>query len=275
MGGRRAATGAASLPDLQRRRVGARHLQGSRDHRRRSLRTHRGDDDRRLRDELRARASSTCAASIRRRTRSSGTRSPKPAAAGFWGDDILGQGFSFDIEIRKGAGAYICGEETAIFNSIEGFRGEPRNKPPFPVVAGLFGEADGDQQRRDARQRARLVLGGWPGIRRDRHRGVDRPEAVLPLRPYRAAGRLRGARSATTLARASRAGRRRCRAAGRCRPCCSAARREAFCPDELDLPLTFEDARDAGTTLGSGVVLVFDDTVDLPRIAHADRCLLP
>src|SRR5262249_21148578 len=60
-------------------------------------------------------------------------------AHGFLADDILGRGISFDIEIRRGAGAYICGEETAIFNSIEGFRGEPRNKPPFPVEAGLFG----------------------------------------------------------------------------------------------------------------------------------------
>jgi len=59
---------------------------------------------------------------------------------GFLGERILGQEFSFDIEIRKGAGAYICGEETAIFNSIEGFRGEPRNKPPFPVTHGLFGK---------------------------------------------------------------------------------------------------------------------------------------
>ena len=49
-----------------------------------------------------------------------------------------GRGFAFDVENRKGAGAYICGEETAIFNSIEGYRGEPRNKPPFPVEAGLF-----------------------------------------------------------------------------------------------------------------------------------------
>src|SRR5438093_6793325 len=61
-------------------------------------------------------------------------------AAGFWGNDILGSGFSFDIEVRRGAGAYICGEETALFNSIEGKRGEPRNKPPFPVQAGLFGK---------------------------------------------------------------------------------------------------------------------------------------
>src|SRR5436305_2574876 len=56
------------------------------------------------------------------------------------GVDVLGHGFRFDIEIRKGAGAYICGEETAIFGSIEGFRGEPRNKPPFPVERGLFGQ---------------------------------------------------------------------------------------------------------------------------------------
>ena len=52
----------------------------------------------------------------------------------------MGAGFRFDIELFRGAGAYICGEETAIFNSIEGDRGEPRNKPPFPVEVGLFGK---------------------------------------------------------------------------------------------------------------------------------------
>ena len=56
------------------------------------------------------------------------------------GANILGRDLSFDIEIRRGAGAYICGEETALFESIEGKRGEPRNKPPFPVNAGLFGK---------------------------------------------------------------------------------------------------------------------------------------
>src|SRR3954454_9643198 len=59
---------------------------------------------------------------------------------GLLGDDIMGSGFSFDIELRIGAGAYVCGEETALFQSIEGFRGEPRNKPPFPVEVGLFGK---------------------------------------------------------------------------------------------------------------------------------------
>src|SRR5207248_3137718 len=59
---------------------------------------------------------------------------------GMLGKNILGSGFPFDVELRRGAGAYICGEETALFNSIEGKRGEPRNKPPFPVNVGLFGK---------------------------------------------------------------------------------------------------------------------------------------
>ena len=61
-------------------------------------------------------------------------------AAGLLGANIAGRGFSFDIEIRRGGGAYICGEETALFNSIEGKRGEPRSKPPFPAQSGLFGK---------------------------------------------------------------------------------------------------------------------------------------
>src|SRR5205807_2123264 len=59
---------------------------------------------------------------------------------GYLGLDVMGEGFAFDLELRRGAGAYICGEETALLNSIEGFRGEPRNKPPFPSVSGLFGK---------------------------------------------------------------------------------------------------------------------------------------
>lgn len=56
------------------------------------------------------------------------------------GDSILGSGFSFDVEIRPGAGAYVCGEETALIESMEGKRGEPRNKPPYPVNAGYLGK---------------------------------------------------------------------------------------------------------------------------------------
>ena len=58
---------------------------------------------------------------------------------GLLGKNILGTGFDFDIELRLGAGAFVCGEETALMTSIEGHRGEPRPRPPFPAVKGLFG----------------------------------------------------------------------------------------------------------------------------------------
>ncbi len=59
---------------------------------------------------------------------------------GLLGEDIFGTGFSFDIETRLGAGAFVCGEETALIRSIEGHRGEPRPRPPFPAVSGIFGK---------------------------------------------------------------------------------------------------------------------------------------
>lgn len=59
---------------------------------------------------------------------------------GLLGENILGTNFSFDIEIRLGAGAFVCGEETALIHSIEGSRGEPTNKPPFPSTSGLWGK---------------------------------------------------------------------------------------------------------------------------------------
>jgi NADH:ubiquinone oxidoreductase subunit F (NADH-binding)/(2Fe-2S) ferredoxin/NAD-dependent dihydropyrimidine dehydrogenase PreA subunit len=59
---------------------------------------------------------------------------------GYLGDNVLGRGFKFDIELRLGAGAFVCGEETALMNSIEGKRGMPRPKPPFPANSGLFGK---------------------------------------------------------------------------------------------------------------------------------------
>jgi NADH-quinone oxidoreductase subunit F len=61
-------------------------------------------------------------------------------AAGLLGKDILGSGFSFTIRVSKGAGAFVCGEETAMIRSIEGKSGEPQQRPPFPVQQGLFGK---------------------------------------------------------------------------------------------------------------------------------------
>ena len=100
-------------------------------------------------------------------------------AAGWLGDDIDRHGFSFDIEIRRGAGAYICGEETAIFNSIEGYRGEPRNKPPYPTDVGLFGLPTVVNNVETLVNVLPILEHGARCVRRDRHRGFDRNQVVL------------------------------------------------------------------------------------------------
>ena len=114
-------------------------------------------------------------------------RSTRARAAGLLGADILGSGFAFDIELRRGAGAYICGEETALFESIEGKRGEPRNKPPFPVEVGLFGKPTVVNNVETLANVPLILRDGRRGLRRDRHGGLDRAEALLPVGPRRAA----------------------------------------------------------------------------------------
>lgn len=74
--------------------------------------------------------------------------------AGYLGKNILGTGFDFELIVHTGAGRYICGEETALINSLEGRRANPRSKPPFPASAGVWEQADLRQQRRNAVQRA-------------------------------------------------------------------------------------------------------------------------
>ena len=184
---------------------------------------------------------------------------------GFLGDDVMGEGFSFDVEIRRGAGAYICGEETAIFESIEGRRGEPRNKPPFPVEAGLFGKPTVVNNVETLVNVLDVVLQSGPAYAEtgtEQSTGtkllclsgqVERPgtyelafgatvREVLEL-----AGGVRDGRPLQAVLLGGAAG-------------------SFLSPDDLDVPLTFEGTRAAGATLGSGVVLVLDDTVDLGRL---------
>jgi len=158
---------------------------------------------------------------------------------------LLGDGF--DVELRIGAGAYVCGEETALFQSIEGYRGEPRNKPPFPVEVGLFGKPTVVNNvetlvnvpailNGDARETRLFCLSGHvgrPGLY-EVELGTSLRELLdlAEARPPKAV--LLGGAAGTFLR-----------------------------PDQLDLPLTFEGARDAGATLGSGVVMVFDESADL------------
>ena len=186
-------------------------------------------------------------------------------AHGFLGSDILGRGVSFDIEIRRGAGAYICGEETAIFNSIEGYRGEPRNKPPFPAQAGLFGLPTVVNNVETLANVPSIVLGGGAAFARigtEQSTGtklfclsgnVARPGVYeVPfgktLRDLMdLAGGVPNGRPLQALLLGGAAG--------------------VFVgPDELDMPLTFEGARVAKATLGSGVIVAFDDTVDMRQV---------
>jgi NADH-quinone oxidoreductase subunit F len=185
-------------------------------------------------------------------------------ARGLLGDDVLGRGVRFDIEIRRGAGAYICGEETALFNSLEGFRGEPRNKPPFPVEVGLFGKPTCVNNVETLVNVLPILIGGAAAYRelgtadsagtrlfclsgRVAKPGLYELPFGATLRELidLAGGPLEGSVRAVLLGGAAGV---------------------FLGPADLDIRLTFEDTRKAGATLGSGVVMVFDETIAIEPI---------
>ncbi len=96
-----------------------------------------------------ARALSMCAQNIRWPSARLTTCLRDARRRGLLGNNICNTPFNFDIEIRLGAGAFVCGEETALIASIEGKRGTPKPRPPYPAVSGLWGKPDADQQRGD------------------------------------------------------------------------------------------------------------------------------
>jgi NADH-quinone oxidoreductase subunit F len=183
-------------------------------------------------------------------------------AAGLLGHDVLGSGFAFDIELRRGAGAYICGEETALFESIEGKRGEPRNKPPFPVEVGLFGKPTVINNVETLANVPLIVRDGGAAFASIGTEGSTGPKLFClsgnVVRPgvYEVefgatlrelvdlAGGVPGGRAIKAILLGGAAG--------------------VFVgPEAMDTPLTFEGTRAIGATLGSGVVMVFDETADL------------
>lgn len=183
-------------------------------------------------------------------------------AANLLGENILGSDFSFDIEVRVGAGAYICGEETALFESIEGKRGFPRVKPPFPTTHGLFGKPTvinnveticnvpliitqgAAEYRRIGTEKSPgpklFCLSGdvaQPGL-------YEVPFGVTLRELLEMAGGIANGRQLQAVLFGGAAG--------------------AFATAEhLDVGMTFEDLRAAGLPLGSGVVMVFDETRDM------------
>ena len=184
--------------------------------------------------------------------------------------DAARTGIPFDIELRRGQGAYICGEETALMNSIEGFRGEPRNKPPFPTVSGLFGkptvinnvetlcnvldivteggEAFASMGTAQSTGPKLFCLSGSVN-----QPGVYEVEFGVTLRELidLAGGLPKGLEPRAILL--------------------GGAAGSFVLPDLLDMQLTFEAAVEAGVSLGSGVIMVFDQHTDfgdiLARIA--------
>ena len=181
------------------------------------------------------------------------------------GDNILGSGFGFDVEVRRGAGAYICGEETALFNSIEGYRGEPRNKPPFPTESGLFRAPTVVNNVETLINIPEIILGGGAayakigvgnstGYRLFCVSGhVVRPGVYET--PY-------GPTLRQVIDMAGGVG-----GTGRLQAVLLGGAAGSFVSaGELDTPLTFEGTRTIGATLGSGVLMLFDDSMDLKQV---------
>jgi NADH-quinone oxidoreductase subunit F len=193
---------------------------------------------------------------------------------GLLGDDVMGAGFAFDIEIRRGGGAYVCGEGTAIYESIEGKRGEPRNKAARSTTAGLFQKPTVLNNVETLANIPGIVLEGGDVYAAlgthgsNGHKlfsvsghvarpGVYEAEFGITLRDLiEMAGGVPGGRAVKAVNLGGAAG--------------------AFVgPESLHMPLTFEAAKELGVTIGAGAVVVFDETTDmldiLRRIAQFFR----
>ena len=169
---------------LQRGRVRAGDVQGPRADAEEPASADRGHLHRRARGRRRTRRSSSSAASTTCRP----TILEEALAEAKAGERCSA---TLDLWVHRGAGAYICGEETALLDALEGKRGNPRLKPPFPAVQGLYRGPDADQQRRDADERPAHPADGRRGVRQDRHGALDRHEGRLRLGLRAAPGQLR------------------------------------------------------------------------------------
>ena len=188
-------------------------------------------------------------------------------AAGYLGKGILGGDFSLDVTVHLGAGAYICGEETAMLNSLEGKRGEPRIKPPFPAVAGLYGKPTIVNNVETLSNLPWIIANGgasYAAIGPEGSRGtrlfsvsghVARPgnyEIVMGMTwrnlIYDVAG---GIRSGHEI---------KCWIPG-------GASAPWLVPDHLDEPITVQACLRLGTMLGSGAVVVMDETTNVVEAA--------
>jgi len=189
-------------------------------------------------------------------------------AYGFLGQNILGSGFDLDLSVHRGAGAYICGEETALINSLEGKRGEPRSKPPYPAQIGLWNEPTLVHNVETLANVPHIVNRGaewFRSIGTEKSTGpklfcvsghVRRPgNYELPLgTPLRTileeyAGGMRGERPLKAVIPGG-------------------ASTPMLTPEQLDTPMDFESLVEAGSMLGTGAIIVIEEGTCMVDVAR-------
>jgi len=185
-------------------------------------------------------------------------------SAGYLGKNILGSGFDLEVVLHAGAGAYICGEETALLDSLEGRRGQPRLKPPFPAVSGLYASPSCVNNVETIANIPYLINNGvdWfrsfgteksPGFKLFAVSGhVNRPgiyEAALGITMRELLEHAGGVRNGHSVKFWLPGG----------------SSVPMLTPDLLDTPLTYEDIAAAGSMLGTGTPMIFDETTSVVR----------
>ena len=184
-------------------------------------------------------------------------------AKGYLGKNILGSGFDVDIVVHAGAGAYICGEETALLDSLEGRRGQPRLKPPFPAVAGLYASPTVVNNIETIASVPAIVSGGsdwYRSVGTERSPGtkiyslsghVTKPgqyEAPMGTTLRQLLDMAGGMKDGIPLKFWTPGG----------------SSTPLFTPEHLDVPLSFDDVAAAGSMLGTTALMLFNETVSVP-----------
>lgn len=187
---------------------------------------------------------------------------------GFLGENILGTEFSFDLEVRQGAGAFVCGEETALIASIEGKRGEPRPRPPFPAVSGLWGKPTNNNNVESYANIPQIILKGaeWfasMGTEKSKgtktfalagdvkNTGLIEVPLGITLREivYEVGGGIKGDKEFKAIQTGG--------PMGGCLP-----------KEYLDIPIDYESLAKAGSMMGSGGLVVMDNETCMVDIAR-------
>jgi NADH-quinone oxidoreductase subunit F len=190
-------------------------------------------------------------------------------AGGYLGKNIFGSGFDLDVTLHLGAGAYICGEETGLLNSLEGKRGEPRLKPPFPAVEGLYGKPTIVNNVETLSNIPWIVTNGGAAY------GAIGPEGSAGTRLFSLSGHVRKPGNYEIVMGMTfgdfideyGGGVREDRAVKCLIP--GGASAPWLTGEQLDLPITIDDVGRAGSMLGSGAIVVMDETTNVVEAAHS------